>query len=97
MGDSYKDYSYRWGTYPNLYQFIKEEHTLPTEPKKYLVANSKILNRAGAVISGTFNSAIEAEAKAKELARQYKGESYTVFQTKKTFRVTDPVEEVIHI
>lgn len=79
-------------------KFLTKESTMPTEPKKYIVINTNLMNvEEEDYDSETFDNAADAEKYAKEQARENKGESYTVFQTYKTFRVTEPVEEVVHV
>jgi hypothetical protein len=81
---------------PIIYQ--SKETKVPTEPKKYIVINTKILDEDDVDYeSSTFDTLAEAEKFAKEEARENKGESFTVFTTTKTFKVTEPVEEIAHV
>lgn len=78
---------------PITYLLPKETKTVPTETKKFIIISS-----AGAAEHPTEHKTLaEAEAEATRLAKQFPKQEFTVYETKKSFKVADkPVDVKVY-
>lgn len=92
LNTHYTQYTPPYYIYPPV-SLLLENKTVPTEPKKYIIISSE----GAATKPEEHKTLAEAETEAKRLARKYPKQEFTVYETKKSFKITEPVEEKVFI